>query len=75
MGTACSEATADVVTKVLPQIPAETNFHPHNAATLHPAFFTERLRKSPIVVGSGMMDSPVTQGYAYQDAERRRLKL
>lgn len=73
MGTACSEATAaDVVTKVLPQIP---NFHPHNAATLHPAFFTERLRKSPIVVGSGIMDSPVTQGYVYQDAERRRLKL
>ncbi|KAK5991506.1 hypothetical protein PT974_09789 [Cladobotryum mycophilum] len=42
----------------------------HNASTRHPVFFTERLRKSPVVAPPGMINSPVAQGYVYQETQR-----
>lgn len=45
---------------------------PHNdAATRHPVFFTDRLRRSPLTGGPPMLgNSPVAHGYAYQDTTR-----
>lgn len=41
---------------------------PHNATTMHPAFFTDRLRRSPFAGISGTAThSPVTFGYSYQE--------
>lgn len=45
--------------------------HFHSASTRHPVFFTERLRRSPVLTGPSMANSPVAHGYAYQDALRK----
>lgn len=47
---------------------------PPSASTLHPVFFTERLRRAPAVLppGRGMAgggSSPVAHGYVYQAAD------
>lgn len=45
------------------------------ASSLHPAFFTDRLRRAPATLAVGSLVSPVTQGYVYQESERRKPKL
>lgn len=42
-----------------------------DAATRHPVFFTERLKKPPNGVRSGASISPVAEGYVFNDAGRR----
>lgn len=42
----------------------------HNASVRHPVFFTERLRRPPLVLSPGMGLSPVAHGYVYQDGRR-----
>jgi hypothetical protein len=41
----------------------------HDATTRHPVFFTDRLRRSPLAgpANPGPLNSPVAQGYAYQE--------
>ncbi|KAI4870109.1 hypothetical protein F4820DRAFT_321568 [Hypoxylon rubiginosum] len=41
-----------------------------DVSNLHPVFFTERLRRSPLVPGAPGVTSPVAHGYAYQEAKR-----
>jgi len=45
----------------------------HDAATRHPVFFTEKLKKAPEGVRLGDMRwaSPVARGYVFNDGERR----
>ncbi|KAI9053034.1 hypothetical protein LZ554_003304 [Drepanopeziza brunnea f. sp. 'monogermtubi'] len=40
-----------------------------DAATRHPVFFTERLKKAPrgVDAGGGKLCSPVAEGYVYED--------
>ncbi|KAH9233336.1 hypothetical protein K456DRAFT_53900 [Colletotrichum gloeosporioides 23] len=42
----------------------------HNASVRHPVFFTEKLRRPPLVLSPGMGMSPVAHGYVYQDGRR-----
>lgn len=43
----------------------------HNSSIRHPVFFTEKLRRPPLVLGPGVVGlSPVAHGYAYQDGRR-----
>ncbi|EKD21688.1 hypothetical protein MBM_00801 [Drepanopeziza brunnea f. sp. 'multigermtubi' MB_m1] len=44
-----------------------------DAATRHPVFFTERLKKAPrgVDAGSGKLCSPVAEGYVYEDGVGR----
>ncbi|KAF6833457.1 hypothetical protein CPLU01_05495 [Colletotrichum plurivorum] len=35
----------------------------HNASIRHPVFFTEKLRRPPLVLSAGMGSSPVAHGY------------
>ncbi|KAI1470667.1 uncharacterized protein F4812DRAFT_274356 [Daldinia caldariorum] len=42
-----------------------------DASSLHPVFFTERLRKSPFVVDGVEVTSPVAYGYGYRETQRR----
>jgi hypothetical protein len=69
MGASCPPATV-VAMQPPPLIQAVPC-----ASSLHPAFFTDRFRRVPtgLVVGSGA--SPVTQGYVYQESEKRKPKL
>jgi len=45
-----------------------------DAATRHPVFFTDRLKKAPVGVkaGSGAWISPVAEGYVFNDGVVRR---
>ncbi|KAH6894618.1 hypothetical protein B0T10DRAFT_480863 [Thelonectria olida] len=75
MGVNCPAPGVDNVpaTQIVPA--AWTQHIQHNASTWHPAFFTDKLRRAPAAVGLGASDGPVTQGYVYQDAQRRGTKL
>ncbi|KAI0111358.1 hypothetical protein F4814DRAFT_450033 [Daldinia grandis] len=42
-----------------------------DASSLHPVFFTERLRRSPFVFDAVGVTSPIAQGYGYPETERR----
>ena len=44
-----------------------------DAATRHPVFFTERLKKAPegVKTGDMMWASPVARGYVFDNGERR----
>ncbi|KAF9881578.1 hypothetical protein CkaCkLH20_00724 [Colletotrichum karsti] len=44
--------------------------HAHNASVRHPVFFTEKLRRPPLILSPGMGLSPVAHGYVYQDGRR-----
>ncbi|KAI8959019.1 hypothetical protein F5Y11DRAFT_18700 [Daldinia sp. FL1419] len=41
-----------------------------DASSLHPVFFTERLRRSPLLFDAAGVISPVAYGYAYQETQR-----
>ncbi|KAK6957715.1 hypothetical protein Daesc_000503 [Daldinia eschscholtzii] len=42
-----------------------------DASSLHPVFFTERLRRSPFVGDTAGVTNPVAYGYSYQETQRR----
>ncbi|KAI0889015.1 uncharacterized protein GGS22DRAFT_66138 [Annulohypoxylon maeteangense] len=42
-----------------------------DASSLHPVFFTARLRKSPFVLNAAGLVNPVAHGYAYEESRRR----
>ncbi|KAI1377716.1 hypothetical protein F4677DRAFT_415297 [Hypoxylon crocopeplum] len=42
-----------------------------DTSNLHPVFFTERLRRSPLVLGAAAVTNPVAHGYAYHNTQRR----
>lgn len=44
---------------------------PYSASTTHPAFFTDRLRRSSVSAAPQQLNSPVTHGYIYQDGTRQ----
>ncbi|KAI0840998.1 hypothetical protein F5Y06DRAFT_235165 [Hypoxylon sp. FL0890] len=44
---------------------------PRDASSLHPVFFTERLRRTPFIHDAVGVTSPVAHGYAYQEVQRR----
>ncbi|XWX01296.1 hypothetical protein V2A60_009322 [Cordyceps javanica] len=44
---------------------------PYSASTTHPAFFTDRLRRSAVSAAPQQLNSPVTHGYIYQDGTRQ----
>ncbi|KAK4181813.1 hypothetical protein QBC36DRAFT_172 [Triangularia setosa] len=41
-----------------------------NPSHCHPVFFTDKLRRPPMTLGSGPQLNPVAHGYVYQDATR-----
>ncbi|KAI1142381.1 hypothetical protein F5Y05DRAFT_224611 [Hypoxylon sp. FL0543] len=41
-----------------------------DASSLHPVFFTERLRRTPFILDTVGVTSPVAHGYAYQEVQR-----
>jgi len=51
----------------------QRTWQPFDAATRHPVFFTERLKKAPAGVGAGNQSwaSPVAVGYVFNDGEAR----
>ncbi|KAM5342329.1 hypothetical protein ACJ41O_013295 [Fusarium nematophilum] len=75
MGASSPPSALDAAVATQPQSVAWPRHIPHCASTRHPAFFTDRLRRAPPAFASGVLDSPVTQGYVYQETERRKPKL
>lgn len=82
MGTSCPPPSAIATTRqhhppsATPRLSSSSIIIPC-ASSLHPAFFTDRLRRTPVSFSSGTAtaESPVTLGYAYQESERRKQKL
>ncbi|KAI2637146.1 hypothetical protein GGS26DRAFT_547520 [Hypomontagnella submonticulosa] len=44
-----------------------------DASNLHPVFFTERLRRSPLMLDAAGMTSPVAHGYVYHTAQGKAM--
>ncbi|KAK2730338.1 short-chain dehydrogenase/reductase family oxidoreductase [Colletotrichum kahawae] len=69
---AMTNHTATISRLPLPPPPPLLHLQPaaaqqHNASIRHPVFFTEKLRRPPLVLSPGMGMSPVAHGYVYQD--------
>ncbi|ROT41838.1 hypothetical protein SODALDRAFT_353960 [Sodiomyces alkalinus F11] len=61
-----------VATFSVPQPHLQTAWdqHVHNASTRHPVFFTERLRRPHVEMGTAPGFNPVAHGYVYRDSGR-----